>query len=285
MSEGTGIPKSPDGTYNLELVKDLYLASEFIDWVRFAEKQGWDPHRSRLNFPVRTWQDEKRKLISEKQTDVISALIFERKYKWTREIVDTLERYPKLIDKGSFLVEAKMQYLQELYVEYVSWKKSGNNIITLKNGKQKRVFHPWERVSLMDMSYLMKALKEVTDAKLKSLMLDKWASKRLDLPDDDLNPEPEEKEIERGITVEGGKQLTYEQMQRWFDEFADKPSEHHEIAKPAAAPIYTEKDPSSVNPNEAPKQEVVKPRSIQGLLDDNGQPVGGITIPVRNEDG
>lgn len=267
----SGIPKKPDGTIDVELVREQFMASEFIDWTRFAEKQGWDPHRSRLDFPVRTWQDEKRRRLAEAQSDVIGNLIFERKFKWTRDIIDTLERYPKLIDKGSMLAEAKMNQMAEVYQDYVKWKKEGKHIKIVKNKKtgedrEIRVHHEWESFSIKDMSELMKGLRDVTEAKLKALMLDKWAGAKLDMPPDELDPTPQEEKIDHNpITIEGKSDFKFEDIQRWFDEFADKP-ELTDEEKMKLAQAHTQA------PTEAPKPKQTQVKGVE-ILDDNGRPL------------
>lgn len=252
-SDPTKIPRDSQGNYDREAVGHAFMASPYLDWTRFCEEQGWDPHYTRRQFPVRSWQKEKRDKLAESQGDVIAGLIHERRFKWTRDILDTLDRYPHLIDVGSKLAEAKMHTLSEMYQEYLIWKKEGKHIVKAKNGNEKRVYHPWEKVSLSEIHFMLKGLKEITDAKMKALMLDKWAMKRMDIPDAEMNPPDESGENKRAsITIEGKKDITFEDMQSWFDQFADKPVEDIEDLQPK---------------QEAPQE------SAPGMLDDNGRPI------------
>lgn len=254
------IPRLPDGSYDREAVRLSFLASPYLDWTRFAEEQGWDPHKTRQEFQVRTWQEEKKRRLAENQTDIIAGLIHERRFEWTRDILDTMKRYPRLIDMGSQLMEAKMSQLGELYKEYVEWKAAGNHIVKLKNGNTKRVYHAWERLSLMDMSFLSRSLRDLAEAKKSALMLDKWSIARIDVPVEELQPQGEgDGGPSHSITIEGRKEITFADMQRWFDEFADKP------------PARPEDDPSN---NEGSLKEPLSQPSFPNQIDDKGNPVG-----------
>ncbi len=273
--EASTIPKRPDGQYDKEAVEAMYMASKFLDWTRFAEDQGWDPHYTRRLFPMRTWQSKKRDIITESQSDTLASILHERKFKWSREILDTLDRYPGLIDKASMIMEAKMNDLAELYKDYLDWKKSGKSFVQKVNkrtGKEEmiRVSHPWEKVSLMDVSFLSKGLKELTEAKIKSLMLDKWAIGKLDVPKSEMEMPGEDQASAHRITVEGRGTIAFEDMQRWFDEFADKPS---------LGP--TDVSTAVVNP-ETPAPTPAQYKGVQ-ILDDQGRPV--ITEKERQGDG
>ncbi len=257
------IPKGPDGTYDREAVKAAFMASPFLDWTRFAEEQGWEPHRTRLEFAVRSWQIEKRRIIVETQGDTLAALLIDRKNTWTREILSTMERYPKLADKASQILEAKMDQIARLYLEYQEWlKDEKNKWTTAKNGRRTRVMHPFERLPASEITGITAAIKSLVDAKRAALMVDKWGALKFDIPKSELDPPGgEEAKTDGGslITIEGKEGASLADIERWFDEFTDKP-----VEQPA--------DP--VAPTEAKPAEPEKPKVIPGMIDDNGQPIG-----------
>lgn len=209
--------------HDRDKIREMFLESPFMDWTRFAEEQGWHPLQSRTEFPVKTWQEEKRRILAEKQMDILSGLIYERRFKWTHQIIETLDGYPKSIDMAKSIADAKMGQIAEMYKDYLEFRKSPGYLEQLKAGK--RPSHPFEKVSITEISFLLKGMKDITEAKLKALMLDKWAITKLDLPrsDFDNHGSEEEKAISHRITVEGHGEITPEMAQGWMDEFIDKP--------------------------------------------------------------
>lgn len=281
------IPKRPDGQYDKDEVYRRFMASPHIDWTRFAEDQGWDSHRTRPEFPVRTWQEEKKRRITEAQGDIILGLLHERKFTWTREILDTLSRYPKVIDTGLTIAEAKISQLGELYNEYVVWKKAGHHMVKMNNGRTKRVLHPFERVSGLEIASVARALREMTDAKLKALMLDKWAGTKLDLPQAELDPPIAEGGLpESRLTIEGKSSFTFDDVQKWFDEFVDKPSlpsvaEAKIVSQAASAEKQTSNEGAKSEPPPATTRHI--PGVV--ILDDNGRPMEPQPAMVKRDDG
>lgn len=210
--------------HDRDKIREMFLQSPFMDWTRFSEEQGWDPLFSRRDFPVKTWQDEKRRILSEKQMDILSGLIFERRFKWTHQIINTLDEYPRSIDMAKSIADAKMGQIADMYKDYLEFRKSAGYQEQIKNGK--RPSHPFEKVSLTEVSMLMKGMRDITEAKLKALMLDKWAITKLDLSRDEFDNHGMEQEgvnTAQRITVEGHGEITPAMAQKWFDEFIDKP--------------------------------------------------------------
>jgi len=216
----TSIPKDAEGQYDKEAVKALFMSSSYLDWTRFAEDQGWEPLHTRALFPVRTWTKEKRDFLAEKQMDILSGLIHERKFKWTHEIINTLDNYPRAIDMALKIAEAKMSQIADMFKDYQAFIKDDER----KFYKNKRRYHPFEKLSMIEVGSLLKGMREITEAKLKALMLDKWAVSKLDISNTELEGTTEEGVAAHRITIEGKEELTFKDMQDWFDKFADKPA-------------------------------------------------------------
>lgn len=253
------IPKGSDGNFDRTAVETAFMESPYLDWTRFAEEQGWDAHTSRREFAVKTWQEAKKRKLAEAQGDILAGLLHERKYNWSQEILKTLDRYPKLIEKGSFIIEAKIHQYSEMYADYQEFKKKGVFFRKGRNGREVRIIHPFEQLGASELASLARSLKDISDAKRSSLMLDKWAVTKFDMTEEQMiEPVVDESAPKGLITVEGKNSITIQDMQRWFDEFADKPSVVHETSENATS-------------NEVQKIEV--PKIPAGLLDDFGQPV------------
>lgn len=210
--------------HDRDKIREQFLQSPFMDWTRFAEEQGWDALLTRRELPVKTWQEEKRKIISEKQTDILSGLIFERRFKWTHQIIETLDGYPRSIDMAKQIADAKMAQIAEMYKDYTVFRDTEEYREQVKKGK--RPHHPFEKVSLTEVSMLMKGMKDITEAKLKALMLDKWAITRLDIPEAELEAAnaPEGAVASHRITIEGHGEVKPEAFQGWFDQWIDRPT-------------------------------------------------------------
>lgn len=217
MSKIANLPKRPDGEIDKEAVCELFMKSPFIDWVRFAEAQGYDSHYSRREFPVKTWQEEKKRIIAEREADELSAIIFSRRFQWHKDTIRTLEDFPKASDTMMFLLKAKMQEWSIQYKEMAESRKRGEPIP--KKG------YAFNNISPMDMRLMAAAVKDVTETKYRSLLLNTWNVEKAESAAaiGDLDPEQGDKGFT--IRVMGGKDMTVEEIQKMMDEYIDQPAE------------------------------------------------------------
>lgn len=274
MANKAPIPKRADGTYDTDTVKAVFMASPIIDWTRFAEEQGWNPNRTRSDFPVKAWQEEKKRIIAENQGDILAAMIFERKYSWSQDVMRTLDRYPKVVDNVTGILEAKIADIGEMYVDYRKKKDAGQ-----LNDPARRL-EPWEKLKISEVNALGHTILALIAAKQKSNMLDKFLAIRMQVADEDLRPpDPTAQETTSGIgfTFEGKKELTPNDLQDWFDNFFDKPM----VQDPSAAPQVPAPPPKTVTPT-ASSSETPAPTSsksqVEAALSETGavltEPVG-----------
>lgn len=229
MKEKPTLPKKQDGSLDKDAIRAMFMASPFMDWYRFAEEHGVDPYLLRRELPVKTWLQEKRDSLVKSQTEILSGILHERRFKWTHEVIKTLDEYPRTIDSAKNLADAKMHSLGLIYKDYLDWLKLPMTDDRRRTKTGRILGHQWEKVSLTELSMLMKGVKDITDAKLKALMIDKWALKKFDISDDELNQDPEatEEEVAKTgvlIQIEGKGEVTTEQLQNFFDMYHDKPA-------------------------------------------------------------
>lgn len=213
------------------------MASAFLDWTRFAEEQGWDSFLLRRDLPVKTWIKEKRDILAARQMDILSGLIHDRKFKWTHEIINTLDNFPPAIDMALQIAKAKMSQVADMFKDYQEFMKDPAR----KMYKNRRVYHPFEKLSMTDISMIMKGMKDITEAKLKALMLDKWAISKLDLPLDEVDGEGTD-QLGPKFTIEGKEVVAIEDMQNWFDRWIDKPPQ---MLDPSSKTVSAENPSSS----------------------------------------
>ncbi len=219
MADAKGrLPRMENGDLDKDQIKILFMASPFIDWTRFAQEWGEETSLSRRQLPVRTWQVEKRNKIAEEQLDILSSRMHERKFQWTADVLDTLDTYPKAIDTAMTIAQAKMSQIADMYNDYVEFKTKPRPTI---NGRPQR--HEFEKLSTIEISALMRGMQSITEAKLKALMIDKWAIKKLDIPHEEINEAEKTVEPAPMLTVEGQEAASFDDLQKWFDMYHDKP--------------------------------------------------------------
>lgn len=216
-------PKTENGHLDKEAIKAMYMASKFLNWTAFAEDQGWDALLVRREMPVKKWTLEKRDHLAAHQLEILSDLIHERKYKWTHEIIKTLDTYPEACDRALDLAKAKMNQMADMYNDYITNFRNKPERMYYKN---RRIYHPFESLPPAQVGALLAGMKSVVDAKLKALMLDKWAISKLDVP---LDQVPDENGEVPGIgpmfTIEGKTVVDGDDLQKWMGTYFDKPVE------------------------------------------------------------
>lgn len=217
-------PIGEDGRYDKVAVKALFDASPYIDWTRFCEANGWDAHYIRREFPVAQWQKEKKERIAERESEILMATLFERRFKWHKDVVKTLEDYPPAIDMAMFLLRAKMSDYAESYKEYQEAKKSGNLFYKNTRGQMIRKKFVFEDLSPMDMKMISSAVKDVTDAKHRSLLLNSWSvdqANRIAEPQSEDDPA----QLNPPVFRLAGGDMKIEDIQKALDTWLDKPVE------------------------------------------------------------
>jgi len=212
---GTEYPKTEDGQIDVDAIKELFMGSPYLDWTRFAEAQGWHRGRARPNFPVKTWQDEKRKIIAEREADQLAGMMFDRRFKWHKDVIKTLDEYPKASDSMMFLLRGKMQEWNEYLQEWAIAKKE----------KQPRPKGGWafEKITANDMRTLSSAIKDITDSKYRSLLIHDWNITKM--KDDSSIGDIDENQAAKGLVLKvmGGQEMTIAEIQKMMDQYIDEP--------------------------------------------------------------
>lgn len=230
-----------EGHYDKAVIKDRYMASAHLSWVSFAEEQGWDAIYMRRNLPTKSWAQEKREHLAARQFDILSNLMFERRFTWTHAILKTLDEYPAGIDAAMNIAKAKLWQYGEMFRDYQEFLK------TPAAKDQKRRKHPFERISGAEIAMMLKGMKDVTEAKLKALMLDKWAVSKLNLeiPEEAGDEEASKSHgIRPMFTIEGKDNVTDLDLQGWLQQYHDKPQAAPEVVAQPTKPA-TDGDPST----------------------------------------
>jgi len=220
-------PKLEDGSYDRDLVKQMFMDSPFIDWTRFAESQGWDAHFTRRQFAVQAWQKEKKLITAENQADKLAALLFDRRYAWHADVLQTIEDFPKFADQMKMIINARMSQMGSEYKEYVELLKlrpEVNSDPIKKKDLEKTIKScAWNQYSNGDIAALTAAVTQIGDFKYRTLMLKNWTIDKAVLDTDPAKLS----EIEQsgGVTfLVQDVEFTTEGVQKLMDEYLDKPA-------------------------------------------------------------
>lgn len=142
------------GPADKQLVRERFMASEYIEWTPFAEAQGWNPSRSRSDYPVAHWIAEKRKILSDVAAERIRDAVFGLNSTWHLEVIRTIREYPELVGRLRRLVEDK--------------------ILDLENTKDRSAISPKVLQSLAS------TVKVLVETAHKALLIDKWSLEQAD---------------------------------------------------------------------------------------------------------
>jgi hypothetical protein len=130
-------------------VKSLFMASPYIEWTKFAESLGWNPQRSRSDYPVSTWVDEKKKVLAQARAKKLAGMLLSHDFRLHKQVLSTLRRYPSAIDKLFNVINKRVANLAA-------------------DGSV-------DGMSTKELLKLTQALKHVTEAKYNSLLIDRWS--------------------------------------------------------------------------------------------------------------
>ena len=215
----SSFPLKPDGEIDVEKVKEIFMASSHVLWSKFAEEHNHKYNEYRHFFPVLTWQDEKRIKIAEKNAEELANMLFDRRFEWHKDVLNTLKWYPKVGDAILQQINRKLQHIQKMSDEEFNY---GSPPVKEKG----KVVRPGsKRVSFMDLQLLGNAYKTVTEAKHKSLLLSTWEVRKAE--DETKTEEKEVTENPGGIFFEmiGKGPMNLKDIQQALDTYLDKPNE------------------------------------------------------------
>lgn len=107
------VPKTEHGSVDKEKVREMFDASEFVEWTPFARSLGWDPIGTRNDFPVNLWITEKKKRLALESTEELSNILWFHRDRWQREVMKTLRDYPESAEFLHGLIRKKAAFLKQ----------------------------------------------------------------------------------------------------------------------------------------------------------------------------
>lgn len=186
-----------DAVPETDEVKIKYMASAHVDWYKFCEEVGLDPS-NRNHYPYLHWRDEKRKILAQKQAEELSEMLFDRRFRWHKDVVKTLRDYPETSDIAHQLIRARLQTIVQSLNDDI--KKKPVFETNEKTGKKTKVRQTFADTTSTELYTLASAIKQVTESKHRSLLLGDWSAK---LAEAETQRESEKDVSEApGITIE-----------------------------------------------------------------------------------
>lgn len=144
----TPLPKNINGKIDLIQLKQLYMTSEHFEWASFCRAFKFDPSANK-RFPLKVWQKEKKDRLIALSSGKIEDLFAVGMHSWKTETLKNLHYYPAIIDSLFSVVANKVE----------SFKKKSEIDLGLTDQNE--------------LLTLAKTLKALTDAKYRSLLIDK----------------------------------------------------------------------------------------------------------------
>jgi hypothetical protein len=198
------------------------MASKSIEWSPFARSMGWDPREryfDQYNNDISDWIKEKRSIIAREQAENIAEMVFNHRSNWHKEVLKTLDEYPKVTDVMMGIVKQRMNDIISVIQDDNNKKKMAQ----LNGAEYESSFS--EKYKTNELVALSNAIKILTESKHKSLLIGDWSLKVADTFTDPKQFQSDsEKQTDQGwsISIRGQENVSNDQLQqmvmRWIDQ-------------------------------------------------------------------
>lgn len=214
-----------------EAIRQLYMASHFIEWTPFAASMGWKSLDSRNGLPIDQWIQDKRDVFAREQAETIAEAVFHHRSRWHQDVLKTLKEYPEANDAMLGILKKR---LNDIIATINDDQRS--QVIAAQTGGQ--YVSEFKKIKNGDLLALSAAIKVCTESKHKALMINEWSFK---VAESFSDPKQFARESERvadtewKVSVIGGEAITNRQMQEFLGAYYDKPAIPHTPEEVAAA--------------------------------------------------
>lgn len=204
---------------SVEQIKQIYMASKHLEWIPFALSMNWDPTTTREQYPTAAWISEKKTKLAQHQAEEIAELVFDHRSRWHRDVLKTLRDYPEASDALLGVIKARENELIGMINHDMEEKR-----LAAQEGREPVL--KFTKVKTNELVALSIALKNVTETKHKSLLINDWSVKVAEQFTDPTQFERSEtkmKDTGWKLEVIGGENITAAQMQEFLGKWYDKP--------------------------------------------------------------
>lgn len=206
-----------------EQVKQLFMASAHVEWSPFAKTMKWSP-ASRDQYPdVEKWIHEKKTSLAREQSEQISEQLFGHRSRWHSDVLKTLKDYPEAHDSLLGILKARENEFIQMINEDIMEKQKA-----VQEGREPKL--KFSKVKTSELLGLAVALKTVTEAKHKSLLIGDWSVKVAETftdPNQFQKEDDKMKDTGWKMQVIGAENVTTAQMQEALVKWYDKPELIH----------------------------------------------------------
>lgn len=215
---------------SVDQVRQLFMASAFVEWGPFAQSMGWT-NDLRDAYPVAEWCKAKREMLARRQAEAIGDAVFHHRGNWHSDVLKTLKEYPEAHDAMLGILKYRLNSIvQTINADQQSAKLAAVTGTTPSNG--------FGAIRSNELTALAVALKVVTEAKHKSLMIGDWSFKVAETfsdPQQFAASEDRAKSQEWKVTIMGGENMTSAQLTELIGKWYDRPKLPHQPEEVVAA--------------------------------------------------
>lgn len=210
------------GDLNIDMVKELFLKSEFVEWAPFCVSMKWNQNSTRLKYPVAMWVKEKKELMATIQAEEIGDAIFRHKPQWHKDVLKVLQDAPALAKNMEALIHYRQGQITRMINEDIKDQQQAlNDKREYDEAKESRFL---KHVKHSDLVSLAMATKSVIEARQKAVLINNWSvpvAEQFSRPETIMNEQQS-----KGFTVEiigHEKGVTSAELQAWSLEYYDPP--------------------------------------------------------------
>lgn len=214
---------APSAKPTPETIKQLYMASNHIEWTPFAKSMGWKSLSSRVGLPTEEWVKQKKEIFAREQAETIAEAVFEHRARWHTDVLKTLKEYPEAND-------AMMGILKKRLNDIIATINDDENQRVMAAQTGQTAINNFAKIKTGELSSLAVAIKVCTEAKHKSLMIDNWSfavAEQYSDPQQFRNEEEKRTNTEWTVKIRGGENLTSKEMGKFIGDWYDKPRIPH----------------------------------------------------------
>lgn len=207
-----------------DTVKQLYMASTFIEWTPFAASLGWNEATTRRDYPAAEWITEKRNVMARAQAENIAEAVFQHRGRWHSDVIKTLREYPEANDALLGILKKRMNDIIGVIND-----DEKNRVLYAQQGLEYR--SQFKDIKSSELHSLASAVKTVTESKHRSLLIDNWSFKQAeDFSDpDQFNEADKEMESQEWkMEIIGGEKMNNKEVGLLISKWYDQPNTPHD---------------------------------------------------------
>jgi len=223
VKDGDENKPAPSAKPSPDSIRQLYMASDHIEWTPFAKSMGWQSASSRSGLPVEEWIKQKRDVFAKEQAETIAEAVFKHRGRWHSDVLKTLTEYPEANDAMLGILKKRLNDIIQTINEDEQ-KKQQAKITGLE------AYSAFKAIKSSELLSLAAAIKVATESKHKSLMINDWSFKVAETFSDPAQFHVEQEKIENAewkVTIRGGENLSSKQITKMMSDWYDKPSLPH----------------------------------------------------------